>query len=173
VHLATDGFSIDVIRTTGCPVQPQDDRDVAGTVVGPTGPEAPEIAIDILPGVYPNAINLRSNTKIPVAILSTPDFNAPTSVAPSTLRFGRAGNEPSFAGGVRIQDVNDDGLPDLVCLFNLQIAGFRVGDTQGILTVVTPAALFEAADSVAVLPAPRSFTRSDVRPPAMARRGRR
>ena len=48
--------------------------------------------------------------------------------------FGRTGNEKSIAfcnlGG---EDVNNDGLPDLVCHFNTQSTGFKSGDTLGIL----------------------------------------
>lgn len=43
-------------------------------------------AIDIKPGTYPNAINLGSNGAIPVAILSSADFDAATvNVATVTL----------------------------------------------------------------------------------------
>ena len=71
---------------------------------------------------------------IPVAVLSTPRFNAVTSVDASSLTFGRTGTERSLAfcntGG---EDVNGDGLPDLVCHFRTRSAGFQPGDTLGIL----------------------------------------
>jgi hypothetical protein len=80
-------------------------------------------------------INARSHGKIPVAIISTPTFNAVTSVNASSLTFGRTGNEPSLAfcnaGG---EDVNADGLPDLVCHFETQSTGFASGDKLGVLT---------------------------------------
>jgi hypothetical protein len=82
----------------------------------------------------PVPINAGSNGKIPVAILSTPTFNAVTTVDPGSLTFGKTGNEPSLAfcntGG---EDVNGDGLPDLVCHFQTQLTGFQSGDTVGIL----------------------------------------
>ena len=93
------------------------------------------VDISIKPDATPPVpINAGSNGKIPVAILSTPTFNAVTSVDPSSLTFGRTGNEKSLAfcntGG---EDVNGDGLPDLVCHFQTQMTGFQSGDTVGIL----------------------------------------
>jgi len=50
------------------------------------------------------------------------------------LTFGPTGNEDSLAfcnpGG---EDVNDDGLPDLICHFRSRLAGFASGDTIAIL----------------------------------------
>jgi hypothetical protein len=83
-------------------------------------------------------INAGSYGKIPVAILSTPTFNAVTSVDPSSLTFGRTGNEQSLAfcntGG---EDINGDGLPDSVCHFQTQLTGFQSADTVGILKGTT------------------------------------
>ena len=95
------------------------------------------IPVDIL--IKPDAtppvpINAGSHGTIPVAIISTPTFDAVTSVDASSLTFGRTGNEQSIAfcntGG---EDVNGDGLPDLVCHFDTQSTGFLSGDTLGIL----------------------------------------
>ena len=93
------------------------------------------VDISIKPGSSPPVpINARSHGKIPVAILSTPTFNAVTAVDVSSLTFGRTGNEQSLAfcntGG---EDVDGDGLPDLVCHFETQSTGFQSGDTLGIL----------------------------------------
>jgi len=80
------------------------------------------------------AINAGNNGQISVAILSASTFDAVTSVDRSSLTFGRTGNEQSFAfcntGG---EDVNGDGLADLVCQFETQMTGFQSGDTVGIL----------------------------------------
>jgi len=93
------------------------------------------VDISIKPDAAPPVrINTRSNGTIPVAILSTPTFNAPTSVDTGTLTFGRTGNEESLAfcntGG---EDVNGDGLLDLVCHFQTEFAGFNSGDAVAIL----------------------------------------
>ncbi len=93
------------------------------------------VDISIKPDTAPPVpINARSHGKIPVAILSTPTFDAATSVDTSSLTFGRTGNEQSLAfcntGG---EDVNGDGLLDLVCQFETELTGFQSGDTLGIL----------------------------------------
>ena len=93
------------------------------------------VEISIKPGSAPPVpINAGSHGTIPVAILSTSSFNAVTSVDTSSLTFGRTGHEKSLAfcnmGG---EDVNGDGLPDLVCHFQTQATGFQSGDTLGIL----------------------------------------
>ena len=86
------------------------------------GPDAPP----------PVLINSGSRGTIPVAILSTPKFNAVTSVDVSSLTFGRTGNEQSLAF-CNTEDVNGDGLQDLVCHFRTQLTGFQSGDALGIL----------------------------------------
>jgi hypothetical protein len=75
---------------------------------------------------------------IPVAILSTPEFDAPTMVDRASLTFGSTGDEPSLASCNRSgSDVNSDGLLDLVCHFQTQSTGFQMGNTEGILKGVT------------------------------------
>jgi len=90
------------------------------------------VSIDIKPGGADNSINPKSQGKIPVAILSTPDFDAPTKVDLSSLTFGRTGNEDSLAF-VTETDVNGDELADVVGHFFTQAAGFQPGDTKGFL----------------------------------------
>ncbi len=70
---------------------------------------------------------------IPVALLSTASFSAPDRIATASLRFGRAGDEPSFLS-CRPDDVDGDGLPDLACRFDAKTAGFQPGDQRGNLT---------------------------------------
>lgn len=75
---------------------------------------------------------------IPVAILSTPEFNAPLMADRTSLTFGRTGEESSLyscsEGG---KDVNGDGLLDLVCHFKTQMTGFEIEDTKGFLKGTT------------------------------------
>jgi hypothetical protein len=97
-------------------------------------PSAIEVTIDIKPGSQTNPINPKSIGKIPVAILSTADFNAPSEVEKASLTFGRTGDEVSLAfcnkGG---EDVNGDGLLDQVCFFKTKLTGFQIGDREGFL----------------------------------------
>jgi hypothetical protein len=93
-----------------------------------------EVPIDIIPGSQTNLINRNSLSAIPVAILSTVDFNALSGVDRTSLTFGRTGDEHSLVScNTKGKDVNGDGLLDLVCNFNPRLAGFHSGDTLGIL----------------------------------------
>jgi len=69
---------------------------------------------------------------VPVAILGTPTFDV-SAIDTDSLRFGRTGHELSLAFCNPPQDVNNDGLPDLICHFYTEWTGFQAGDTQGIL----------------------------------------
>lgn len=114
------------------------------------------VNIDIKPGSFPNTINIKSIGKIPVAILSSPTFDAPRQVDQASLQssptFGRTGEEQSL---VRCspEDVNGDGLPDLVCHFSTQAARFQIGDIKGVLKgrTITGRA-FIGTDSVQIVP---------------------
>ena len=51
------------------------------------------------------------------------------------------------------EDVNADGLLDLVCHFRTQKAGFQAGDTEGILTGKTvDGVLIQGTDSINIVP---------------------
>ena len=74
-----------------------------------------EVEIDIKPGIVPNPINPGSNGLVPVAIFSSPEFDA-TQVDPTTVSLAGAsvavrGKGKSMA---HAEDVNGDGLVDLV-----------------------------------------------------------
>ena len=81
-------------------------------------PEIPEILvqIDIKPDDDLNAINPGSKGVIPVAILSSEEFDA-TTVNPSTVLL--EGAEVAVRGKgkllAHVEDVNGDELPDLIC----------------------------------------------------------
>ena len=100
--------------------------------IPPTGVNCLTVNIDVKPPSDPATINPSSSGTVPAAILSTADFNATTQVNRSSLTFGHTGLEHSLAF-CNVEDVNGDGLPDLVCHFNTQAASFLAGDTQGIL----------------------------------------
>ena len=91
------------------------------------------VDISIKPDAAPPVpINPRSHGTIPIAIISTTTFNAAATVDASSLTFGRTGDEQSLAF-CNADDVNGDGLIDLVCHFETQSTGFERGDTLGIL----------------------------------------
>lgn len=96
------------------------------------------MTIDIKPESSSNRINPASNGVIPVAILSGAGFSAISSVDITSITFGRTGNEDSrFLCQTEGEDVNQDGLPDLLCHFETQLTGFGPGDTRGFLFAVT------------------------------------
>jgi len=79
-----------------------------------TGAEL-EVEIDIKPGDYPNVINLGSRGQIPVAILSSAEFDA-TEVDPTTVLLAGASVAIKGKGEHLLaheEDVNADGLLDL------------------------------------------------------------
>ncbi len=91
------------------------------------------VTIEIKPPASPPVpINAGSKGNIPVAILSTESFNVVTSVDQSSLTFGVHGDEPSLRS-CSVEDVNGDGLLDLMCHFSTRTAGFSAGDTEGVL----------------------------------------
>ena len=112
-----------------------------------------EVSIDIKPGGVPNNINPKSRGRIPVAVLSSPEFDAPAVVDHNALTFGRRGDETSLAFCTSPEDVNGDGLLDLVCHFETSAAGFQPGDTHGILKGRTLSGVpLKGSDSIRVVP---------------------
>lgn len=74
---------------------------------------------------------------VPVALLSSDTFNAP-DVDQTKLHFGVTGNEDSLIRCHRHGiDVNRDGLPDVICIFDFRKANFEPGDNEGIVTGTT------------------------------------
>jgi hypothetical protein len=112
------------------------------------------ITIDIKPGSDLNSINFKNKGKIPVAILSTIDFDAPSQVDQTSLTFGSTGDEPSLAFcNPKGEDINRDGFRDLICHFYTQFTEFQCDDTEGILKGTTmDDTPIEGRDSVRIVP---------------------
>ena len=80
------------------------------------------VDIDIKPGDYPNSINLGSHGVIPVAILSSPDFDA-TQVDLETVLLAGASVAVRGKGSKLLsyqEDINGDGLMDFVIHFEVE-----------------------------------------------------
>lgn len=93
------------------------------------------LSIDIKPGSVPNSVNPRSNGVIPVAILSTPTFDA-TTVNPTTVRFGKDGTNAAAVSSAK-EDVNEDGRIDRIFHFKTAETGIRCEDFSAFLTGTT------------------------------------
>lgn len=89
------------------------------------------VDVDVAPGSERNAIELRSRGLVRVALLGSPDFD-PAEVDVASLAFGPAG-APPFHGRGRLQDVNHDGLADLVASYRASETGIAPGDTRACL----------------------------------------
>jgi len=105
------------------------------------------VDVDIKPGSYPNSINLGSKGVVPVAVLTTVDFDAST-VDPETVEF--AGASP-----VRwvMEDVDDDGDMDMLFFFKTQGLGLTAASTEATLTGATVGGQpIEGTDTVNIVP---------------------
>jgi 6-phosphogluconolactonase (cycloisomerase 2 family) len=142
-----------VLPAVDSPVRTGRPQGLLSLTAFPTRTCATRVAIDIKPGTSINPINIKSRGRIPVAILSTPDFDAPRIVEISTITFGETGNERSLAFCDSAEaDVNGDGLPDIMCHFNIQASGFHNRDTEGVLKAKTvDGRNIEAVDAIHVV----------------------
>lgn len=98
---------------------PRDPHAVdSDTVTGTWGPT------DVKPRSFPSSVNPRKEGLIPFAILGTSSFDPLTEVDIASIRFGVSGTETSVVrcatGG---EDVNDDGILDLVCQAETKVTG--------------------------------------------------
>jgi probable HAF family extracellular repeat protein len=107
----------------------QDGTGTHGFLASPLGVLEVEIMIKP-PASPPVSLSLNGKGKIPVAIVSTDNFNATAEVDTTSLTFGRTGTETSLASCDAVgHDVDGDGRLDLVCYFNARNTGIVAGDT--------------------------------------------
>ena len=89
-----------------------------GELLGQVGEESLSVTIDIKPGDAPTRIEATRGGMIPVAVLTTPEFDA-SRVEPATVRMGPTGTEaPVFRSSA--EDADEDGDIDLLLLFRVQ-----------------------------------------------------
>jgi hypothetical protein len=108
--------------------------------------------IDIKPGSDPNSINPASGGVVPVALLGWDGFDV-TEVDASTLAFGPDGAALAHRHGPHFEDVNADGLLDLVAHFRIEETGIVFGDMEACLRGQTlDGKPFGGCDSVRTVP---------------------
>jgi len=112
------------------------------------------VTIDIKPGSFPNSINLGSGGTVPVAIFSTPAFDART-VDPATVTLASAPAKLKGKAAVMasFEDVNADGLLDLVVHVSTEALQLTAGDSEAVLEGKTfGGTAIRGTDSIRVVP---------------------
>ena len=106
---------------------------------------------DIKPGSYPNAINVRSNGLVPVALLGSAEVNV-GDIDINTVAFGEAPPAHDLADPSvyldHLQDVNGDGFLDLVSHYRVRDTIIEYGDTDAGIEAVINGMFFTCADSI-------------------------
>lgn len=96
--------------------------------------DAEELDIDIKPGSVLNEIRVAGQGFLPVAIVSSPAFDATTLVR-SSIRFGGQGTEAS--GPSLYKDLGGDGDTDLIAVFKTSHTAISCGVRHAFLTART------------------------------------
>ena len=127
------------------------------TFVSPLGvPDTGEVAVDIdvKPGSEPNCINLNGHGVIPVAVLGSSSFDV-ANIDQNALSFG--GLDVRFRGKkgplCSFEDVNLDGIHDLVCHFEDDSDSWEAGEDEATLTgVLMDGTQIKGTDAICLVP---------------------
>jgi hypothetical protein len=106
------------------------------------------VAVDVKPGSDDNPVNLESRGKLPVAILTTTDFDATTVDTSdlSQIQFG----DPDLAGRVsplraNLDDVDHDGDTDVILHFSMRdIKAEQALNAHSVMAELTATALIDS-----------------------------
>ena len=105
---------------------------------------------DIRPDSTKNVVNLKSKGVLPTALLASLVFDV-TTIDIITLRMGIGGASIAHAGG-HFEDVNGDGLIDLLLHFNTAELGADASTTQLCVTgLLTDGQEFQGCDNVRII----------------------
>ena len=113
-------------------------------------PRLEAVAIDVRPGSKRNLIDPKSRRMVSVALLGS-DVLDVADVDATTLGFGP--NHTGPADEVYFDDVNDDGLTDLVSRYRIQDTGIQSSDTEAcVVATLSAGTEIEACDSITTVP---------------------
>jgi hypothetical protein len=119
---------------------------------GPEYAGALSVEIDIKPGSDSNSINPSLEGDLAVAILGSDSFEVET-VNEATLAFGPGGASFDHSHGPHSEDLNGDGLTDLMSHFRIEETGIAFGDMMACLSGETlDGTPFTGCDSVRTVP---------------------
>ena len=93
------------------------------------------IIVDIKPGSLTNVVNFKNMGVVPVAVLSSSDFDA-TTLNVASLKFGPGGAAEAHGKG-HPEDVDRDGDIDLMLHFDTQASGLTNNDRSATLVGTT------------------------------------
>lgn len=110
------------------PFEPSESGEIVLTISEGGVTVSNRFQIDIKPGSEVNSINLRSKGLIPVAIYSSDTFDA-TTVDLSGMKLAGASVRRCHD-----EDINEDGVLDLICHFETQELNIDVGAEVAVLT---------------------------------------
>jgi len=113
-------------------------------------PDGIEIIIDVKPGSSENPVNLKSRGVVPVALLSEDDIVLAHWLQERSVHFGATGYE-ARARHCAVEEVNGDGIEDVVCHFSIEEAGLEP-DVQRVLVRAYAGAPLVGRDVVRVVP---------------------
>ncbi len=92
-----------------------------GVAAAQSRPPVIQITIDVKPGDSPTTIEPKREGMVPIAILSSKQFDA-AQVDPATVRAGAKGSEASLFRSM-MEDVNGDRVTDVMLLFKVPELG--------------------------------------------------
>ncbi|HUQ82694.1 MAG TPA: hypothetical protein VM076_16205 [Gemmatimonadaceae bacterium] len=172
-------ITADYVLGSGCVILDTNTKEFAGQQPVGSGPTvfmrnlfsaamrglgcALTVGIDVKPGSETNPINIGANGKLPVAVLTTPAFNAATLNVATVTLGNEIGDETPVVvknNGTRqasLEDVDGDGDVDLVLHFDVQTllanGDLTPATTQLVLRGRTNAGVpVRGADGVTVVP---------------------
>lgn len=107
------------------------------TAIETSAQQTMRVSIDVKPGDTPTTIEPGRQGMIPIAILTTPQFDAAT-VDTSTIRIGPTGTEAAIFRS-NLDDVDRDGDIDMLLLVRVQEMAVKCGNTTISLKAKTTA----------------------------------